>query len=259
MNNISKNVLDKIKQDKIKPIPHWQFVLLHIVTWLGLVASIVLGSFAVGIVLREIFSTDWQNVHRIGQSGIPGFVLILPYIWFLTLGLTLFLSSLLIKHINKGYKFRPFMIIGGSILISILFGSILYATHTSDNFEQAIRDNFRPYKSFQEAKEGMWMAPENGVIIGIIIEIDPEIMLVINDITGQKWLINIEEANIPTRFNPSIGNGIMAIGELIDDNLFRADEIRMRDPNRIPGGMKMMKNHILPIKPFSTKLPTLEL
>jgi signal peptidase I len=259
MNNISKNVLDKIKKEHIKPIPHWQFVLLHIVVWIGLVASIVLGSFAVGIVLREIFGTDWENVHRIGHDGIPGLVMVLPYVWFIALGLTLFLSSILAKHIKKSYKFSPLIITSGSILVSIILGSILYATNISDNFEQAVRDNFAPYRSLQETKEGMWMAPENGVVIGRIVATEGDTMLIINDITGQRWRIDIEDAEKPARFEPTVGNGVMAIGELIENKLFKADEIRMRDPNRMPGGMKMMQNHVPGIKPLPVKLPPLEL
>lgn len=259
MNNISKNVLNKIKKEHIKPIPHWQFILLHVIVWIGLVTSIILGSFSIGIVLREIFGTDWENVHRIGRDGIPGIVMVLPYVWFIALGATLFLSSILAKHIKKSYKFSPLMITGGSILVSIILGSILYVTHISDNFEQAVRENFAPYRSLQETKEGMWMAPENGVVIGRIVAAEGDTMLIINDITGQRWRIDIETAKKPARFEPTIGNGIMAIGKLIEDKLFKADEIRMRDPNKMPGGMKMIQNHILPIKPSPVKPPPPEL
>ena len=250
MNNISKNVLEKIKKDHIKPIPHWQFALLHVVVWLGLVASIVLGSFSVGIVLSEIFGTDWDHVSRIGRDGIPGIVFVLPYIWFVTLGITLFLSSILAKHIKKSYKFGPLIIMGGSVLVSMILGSILYATHASENFEQALRQNFAPYKSLQEARDGMWMAPENGMIIGLIISIDNDTMLIISDITGQAWEVDIEAAKKPRKFEPIIGNGIMAIGEVIEANLFKAEEIRMRDPNKIPGMPKMIPTRAPGLKPI---------
>lgn len=240
MSDISKNVLKKIDEKHIKPIPKWQFILLHIGLFVMFGFAILFGSLATSLMLFHIWTTDWEIVPRIG-GGLHSFIYVLPYMWIVVLILMIFLATLVYKHTEKGYRLRPSIIVAISIIASLLMGSILFATKSAEGIETALRENIKPYNQYREIREQIWMAPEQGILPGRIYKIQDETLLLLDDRSGKRWEVDITEALIPPLApKPKVGDTVIIIGERTGENTFEAEGIRPASqlPKRLGPGIK---------------------
>jgi len=75
--------------------------------------------------------------------------------------------------------------------------------------------------------EEQWMKPERGLLAGIIIETGlPENNFILMDLDNNRWKIEAGKVIWKGKIAPVIGLKIKLIGKLIDDNNFKAMEIR---------------------------------
>ena len=227
MINISKSVLNKIKKGNIKPKTKLYFALIHIALWLAATLSVVLGGLAVAIILRQFLLTDWMILHRALGGSLPSFIPVLPYLWFLFMGLTFFFAKYLLTHTKKGYKFKPIHIIIASILLSIIIGSLFFAIKLDVPIERGLQNHVRPYAALQQSREKMLVAPDRGVLAGEIIKIDLEKEIMIIDLRNRKWIVDIRDAQIGRSVILKEGERIMIIGTKESDGLFKAKEVRL--------------------------------
>lgn len=232
MSKISKSVLDKIKKGKVKPRPKWQFVLLHVSFAAAGVLSVFIGGLAVGAIIREVFGTEWNFVGHIHGNRAVGLMMVLPYIWFGVLALTLFLGKKCIAHTKKGYKYRH--VILTIVLLSTLLGSGLYCFGASHGVENMMRDHIGPYDDFQKSKAAMWINPENGILVGEIIEIESDTFLIINTMTEEEWTIDIFDAQFVGQHDPETGEHLITSGEISGEMMFDADKVKLFDPSKMP-------------------------
>jgi hypothetical protein len=226
MSNISKNVLKKIDEKEITPRPKWQFILSHILLWGVFGVSIILGSIATSLVLAKLFANDWTLIPRLPGGPIRGFLLVLPYLWIAVMALMIFIASQVFTKTKKGYKHHPWIIVALSILVSITLGSILFATRTADYVENAMRMNIKPYQQYQELRERIWHAPDNGILPGKIIKITSDKLIILNDLTGKTWNVDISEAMYPHHMELEEGSNIIAVGDKTSETEFKADILK---------------------------------
>lgn len=239
MSNISKNVLEKIDKKEIKPRPKWQFILSHVLLWAVFGVSIILGSIATGLVLAKLFANDWTLVPKLPGGPVRGFLLVLPYLWIGVMILMIFITSQVFTKTKKGYKYHPWIIVVLSILVSIAIGSILFATKTADYVENSMRTHLKPYEQYQELREKVWHAPDNGVLPGKIVRISSDKLIILNDLTGKKWNVDIADAMYPHHMELEEGEDIIAVGDKTSENEFKADILKPASP--LKEGLKRMK------------------
>lgn len=226
MSEISKNILKKIEEKHIKPIPKWQFALLHVGLFVMFGFAILFGSLAFGIMLFHISTTDWEIVPRLA-GGLHSFIFVLPYMWIVVVGLMIFLATLVYKHTHKGYRMSPFIIVAASIIASLLLGSILFATKGAQWVDNSLRQNFRPYDQYQELRDKVWQAPENGVLPGKVADIKGDTLMLLDDFSGKRWEVDIEDIKYPPLVpQPQIGDQVIAVGEKTGKYTFDAEGIR---------------------------------
>jgi len=58
MEEVTKNTLQKIKKENIKPIPKWQFLLKDSLVWGLFVLNLILGSIGFAIALYLLTNND---------------------------------------------------------------------------------------------------------------------------------------------------------------------------------------------------------
>jgi len=226
MSDISKNIMKKIEEKNIKPIPKWQFVLLHIGLFVMFGFAILFGSLAFGLILFHISRTDWEIVPRLA-NGIHSFIYVLPYMWIIIVGLMIFMATLVYKHTHKGYRLRPSIVVATSIIASLLMGLILFATKSAEGIERTLRENIRPYDQYRELREKIWQAPERGILPGKVINIEINSIMLLDDFSGKRWEIDIEDAVIPPfTLKPKVGDRVVVIGGKTGQNTFDAETIR---------------------------------
>ena len=231
MTKLSKSVINKIKREKIKPIPHWQFVILHVLLWSAFLIAIILGAMAFSVIFRLVGGVEWEIVRRIGMGPIHGFFFILPYLWLIVLGIVLYLASKLFEITKRGYRYKHVIVVLISIAISLFIGMVFHFVGVGHSIERNLIQHVGPYAKWSEVRDKVMVAPDKGVLVGRVIDIKPEKELMIIDFMGEKWIVDISKAIAKDNFKPEVGFPVGMIGEKIKEGIFKADRIMPWRPN----------------------------
>jgi hypothetical protein len=224
MNNVKKSVLNKIENEHIKPIPKWQFVLRHIVLWAVVFITVILGGIAFSILFVNLYSIHWGYAPKIGGR----FIFLLPYIWFLLVALTVYLASKAYENTKKGYKHKHWIIAMVTILISVLLGAILFQVKAGEKIERNLREFIPPYAKLQQIREKVWQAPEKGLLPGKIVKRNSAALIILDDLTGKKWKVDISDAKYHPLKKPRIGDDVIIAGKKTGESEFKAEGIKPR-------------------------------
>ncbi|MFA5052329.1 MAG: hypothetical protein WC544_04720 [Patescibacteria group bacterium] len=227
MNNLSQNILEKIKQEKVKPIPRWEFLLKDWVIWTGFGVSVLIGSVAYCVALFMLTTQDWDLYRYVGSNPIIDALSGLPYIWLVALILFMSLAYYNFRHTQSGYRYRTYGIVLMGIGASIVIGSILHVSGFGDYVDNALASNLPMYRQLTPDRQSTWTQPEKGLLAGKIIGLNSaDIYAVsIKDFRGQMWVINVQEAVIDPRATITDGEYIKIIGRKIDSYQFIASQI----------------------------------
>lgn len=224
MNNLKKSILEKIEKEKIKPKPRWQFILWHTLLWFIVTITVILGGIGFSVLFVNLYSIHWGFAPKIGGR----FIFLLPYIWFALVALSVFVASKIFERTKKGYRHSPWIIAIVSISISVILGAILFQIKTGEKIEKGLREYVKPYGQLQEIREKIWMAPEKGLLPGKIVQQKSDSLIILDDITGKKWEVDVSDAKYPPLKKPRTGDDVIASGKKTGDSSFKADGIKPR-------------------------------
>lgn len=231
MSKLTQNILAKIKTEHITPHSRWRFLLKRWFYW-GLCGfSVIVGSIATSVMLFEVVHLDWDVYEEVGGGFVPFFMSAMPYVWILVLILFIFVAYINFRHTEKGYRYHGFLIIAASVIASLIFGSILFATGLSEKFERGFL-NIPHYEQLRLGRERLWMNPENGLLVGKIMQFVNESSFTLRDIDGADWEVDALEAEWKVPYEPQEGMNVKMRGDRIDDDSFTAREIRIVFPSR---------------------------
>lgn len=226
MTKISKSVLEKIKKADLKPRPKWQFIAWRVLFWTIFILAVFIGGGAFGMIFHQVFGTEWGFMHKGMMSPFYGMMLILPYIcWFSILGLMVALAYKTISKTQKGYRYRPALVVGLSVLLSLLLGIFVYQMQLSHGLDEAMQNSFGPYSHFQSQHDAMWVSPENGVLSGEVLEQISETSFKLQDLNGEAWTINFVDESLELEE----GNRVFIMGEITAEGEFTATEIQIKE------------------------------
>jgi len=221
----SQKLINKIISEHIKPSPRWHFVFKNYIFWIVFFMFIIFGGIAFSIILYAVAESDLNLFMSLSHSRIQFLIASLPFLWILFLIIFLIISIFVIRRTRTGYRYPLLKILSINIVISILLGVTFFYTGGAERMEQIFAENIPVYKGIEENKISRWSDPESGSLAGVIIEGSNEIIL-IEDFSGKKWEIDIKEIIINQRVSLEIGGKIKIIGEILEDNIFAAQEIR---------------------------------
>jgi magnesium-transporting ATPase (P-type) len=127
LKNITENIMSQINQGKLKMKPKWYFILGSVFTFVGLVSTVIVSTFSVGLISFSLRSHGPMGQYRFDQmlASFPWWTLLLAII-----GLTI--GVWLIRQYDFSYKMRPWLIIVGFILAIIIGGYIIDITGVND-------------------------------------------------------------------------------------------------------------------------------
>lgn len=217
--NLEKIILAKIKKNAIKPIPRWQFVVLNVVMWFLVVLAILLGSLALGVVLDVLFGANWDALNKFGQGHLPGFLLVLPYLWVLVLMLAGVAAWKVFLHTRQGYRYTPRKILVVILIFSVMGGVVLWQTRVSRRADRWALDSLPPMMQFEQGIKNQFFSPEFGILDGFILEeLGEEVTL--ESIFGEKWQVDIRKIKeMPEQRH------VLFFGEQTGDFQFEAEDV----------------------------------
>ncbi|MFZ5391794.1 MAG: hypothetical protein ACOZAR_01220 [Patescibacteria group bacterium] len=223
---ISDKVLEKIKDDKIKPIPRWWYVLKNTLIWLLLIVLLLLGAAMTSLSLGDIIDGDWDIRPMMGVHLLTFIFMTFPFTW-VALGLVIiFLAYYDFKYLPKSYKIggQKYLIIIISIVLASGLGMYYIGGH---NPVKRLLSNFAPVNDWEKQKDMRWMNPGQGLLAGKIVEVNNEDSFVLQDILlNQQWTIDISQAKIAESVNIAKDEKIKMIGEMKEGNNFVAKDVR---------------------------------
>ena len=227
MKNITDSVLEQIKKENIKPIPKWQFLLKDSVIWTTFVLSLMIGSIGTSISIFLAVNSDVLNTSFNDLSFVQGIVFAVPFFWIILSVFFIFLAYYNIKHTEGGFRWNVLVILVINILLSLLMGLILYFTGVSAKLNQIFIDNIPYYSQFADVRDQVWMRPESGYLAGEIISIgQTDNTLILIDLNGKEWNIDLANADIRHSIQLEAGIKIKLSGKKIGDSFFSATEVR---------------------------------
>lgn len=227
--DMSKNILEKIQKEHIKPKPRWTFQMKNYGLWVSGVLAIAVGGITVSVIIYTIQNNDW-DLYAETKNNLAGFVIrTLPYFWVLLLGLFLAISYYNITHTKKGYRLRIRHLLLINIGASVVLGSVLALTGTGYTVNAELEQNIPFYSSHLMPRHYEWAHPEDGVLSGRVIMIIDENNFSLQDIRRQKWLIVIDDQ--AQLFTPlEEGLFLRMIGQQLNQDTFQAYRIRTHPP-----------------------------
>lgn len=247
---ISQAVLAKIKEDKIKPKPKWEFLLKEYSVWGFGMFSLLIGSLAFAVVLYMLRYNDWDIYKNINNNLIGFIILTLPYFWIAVIGFFVWLVNYNIKHTKQGYKYNIKILVAGSICGSIILGALFFGAGAGRAMDDLLSARVPFYKNIINHKMMIWADPDDGLLLGEIIDMKNGVLKIIEP-SGQIWEVDIREARIMPMVEKREGAGIKIVGRATGKNEFKAEIVAPIGPGRgclnnpNPGGCRPPR-HLLP-------------
>ena len=127
LKNIAEDIMSQINQGKLKMKPKGYFILGSIFTFIGLVSTVIVSTFSVGLISFSLRSHGPMGQYRFDQilASFPWWTLVLAI-------LGLVLGIWLIRKYDFSYKIKPWLIMAGFILAIIIGGYIIDITGVND-------------------------------------------------------------------------------------------------------------------------------
>jgi len=131
LNNISGKVMDKIQLGKLKMRPKVYFITGSILTFIGLVSSILSSVFLIGLLSFSLRSHGPMKEYRFAQlvDSFPWWILILAIFGFV-------LGLWLVRRYNFSYKIDFKLVVFCFIAVLLVAGYLLDAIGLNDLFYQ---------------------------------------------------------------------------------------------------------------------------
>ncbi len=210
-----KNVIDKIKAQKIKPTPRWQFVFKNALIWSFFVFFALFGALAFSVIIYAFRENDFDVFPYFEESGFSLFLKMLPVVWLVFLACFFVFSIVFLKNTKKGYKFSILTVFLVNILLSIVLGSFVYVSGGAERMDRIFAEKVPFYKGLHEQRFERWQKPKEGFLAGEIISKD-ETILIIEDLRGETWIVYFEKAKIHPKADLFISAKIRALGKPLD-------------------------------------------
>jgi hypothetical protein len=224
MDNSAK-LIERIKEERVKPVPRWRFTLKDSLIWLCFIACTLIGALAFSVILFAIQQADFNFLGHLSHSWFEMMLVLVPLAWIIGLVLFLVFAIFSIKNSKKGYKFAPPALVAIATGLSILIGTLFFISGGAGWLENAFASRIDAYEGIEERKARVWSAPENGFLSGTIISVSDS-LFELKDLKGKTWMVSYAGADIVPAVHIMDGEKIKMTGTMTSEDAFKAEMIR---------------------------------
>ena len=225
--DITKKILSKIKEEKIKPTPKWYFILRNSIFWFLVIFMTILGALSCALIFFSIFNLDWDLPIHLKVTPFFFFLKAIPHLWISLLAIFILIGIITFKKTKKGFLYQPLFIIGLIVPVSLFLGAFLYWFGLGDQMEYFLNTNLPYYRELNFNQRGYWNHPNLGLLGGRIVEIESDSIFILIDFDDEIWEVRLEpETQISERIELESGEAVKVIGEQVGINSFKAIDIR---------------------------------
>lgn len=227
MKNLEEEVIQKIKDSKIKPLPKSLFIIKNILFFIGFLIFFFIGSLSISVIICVL--TDSAEFYELNNSV---FVLlnVIPYFWLILSLIFLSIAYFNSKKIENSYRYLTLKNVLITLLMCLFFGIILHSIGISSVIENNLASNSKIYNDFIYNRKKIFNHPEDGALVGKIVNFTitmEERDLNLQDVENNLWKILITDDTI-FRSRIDIRNGIYinVFGKDNGDRTFTAKIIK---------------------------------
>jgi len=222
--DLSNKIIDQIDTKQIVPTPRWHFILMRIFFWIFAILSVIVGSFAISVMLF-LFSDYYHHGLPLIPHDVAEALLLIPYVWLIIFASFILIGRESIKHTKKGYQYRLYTIILASVFLNILLGFVLYFAGVGKQTHEFFNNRIPFYNSATYDSRDAWNRPIIGRLAGIIVSIKDNNNFSIIDFGGHIWQVKLATSSAGT-FVPEASSTIRMSGLLEPpSNLFIANSV----------------------------------
>ena len=218
--DVCQLVLGRIKNEGIRPIPKWVFLIKKSAIWTMFLLSLIVGGFAVSVIIYSIQNNDWAIYRKFNNNPAEFALMTLPYFWILLMTGFMLVAYHNFKCTTLGYRVKVAIALTGSLSFSAILGIVFYQLGFGKTIETIFDYRFAAQSRLFHNQEWAWSWPEKGLLEGVIVRrVDGE-SAVIKDFFGKEWLVDTSGAG---DFNFDAGKRIKMTGRLTGNNTFAAE------------------------------------
>lgn len=217
-------ILDRIDAEKVTPRSKWYFIFKNDVFW-GLGAlCVAIGSLSIAVLLYALTSAEFSYYNATHDSLLDFLYDILPLVWILCLLVFITVGYVQIRWTSRGYRYPIFVIVGGSLALSVVGGTVLHYYGLGEMIERAVGARIPFHEPVYIEQQAMWLNPQRGVIAGDVLEIAGNGQsFSIQDFNGQVWMIHADDLDAMDMNLVRMGHTIRIVGYTHDDMTGNSD------------------------------------
>ncbi|HWQ60285.1 MAG TPA: hypothetical protein VN420_04015 [Candidatus Fimivivens sp.] len=232
--SVSGKILEKIKDEGIRPEAPWKFTLRKGLLWTGIALAGLFAALSLSLVIFSLFSID-QGMFGFSTRRLlsPSVFRSLPFLWIGSLLAFVALAVVEFRETSHGYRHSPLFVALVTVLVVVVAGSIMHLLRLGERSDDAIRSVIPPYERAIAPRENFWRHPEEGFVTGIVSHTGAD-GFVIENPDGETIDIRVNGSTIvrPTVRIES-GREVRIIGDQEKDGSIDAEEILPALPPRL--------------------------
>jgi len=224
--DISKKVLEQIREEEIHPETEWRFLLRRSLLWIGIVATAGIGAWSLSMVLFPLLSLG-LDLPRGGWAHffLPILFRPVPLIWSAFVFVFVAIAVIEFRRIGRGYRHRVAAIALGILVLVIILSGVFHTLRINEASERGFRRNLPPYGVSSLAPEDFWFRADEGFLMGTI-RTEGLGAFQLEDPDGETWRIIITATtDIRPPVDLVIGKDVKIVGTKTGMNRFEAEEI----------------------------------
>ncbi len=223
MSKLSQHILEKIKNEDLKPTSKWVFRAKNGLFWGIFAGAAITGSRAIAVLIRIVSDSEFLLATSAQGGFIPPLRHLLHPFWLLFFLLFLLFASYGLHQTKNGYRFQTWKLIILNLFISLVIGVGGFLVGDGERFEKYIHDRAPFFKMHEENQRLLWSAPDQGRLGGEIIEIQDEKLLILNAFDESIWTVDYQNSEQRKKFTPEVGYLVRIVGKSSGENTFIAE------------------------------------
>lgn len=225
LNNLEEKILEKIHQQKIRPLKKGVILLRQGLIWFFVALFLALSGLAFSVASVILYYGDWDIYNYLTSSLTVFVILTFPYIWFILLLVFLILAVRRLRKVKHAYRYQPSFLVLSALLFTLLSGMLFFHFGLGQKVENYLANHYLSYRKLNYMR-GAWDNSQKGLLSGTIISLSSNPSSIeLKDFSENIWQVNYSEKTL-LNTNLVIGSKIKIIGNKAGQLNFQASEIR---------------------------------
>lgn len=198
--DFADKILGRIDKEHVTPRPRWQFLIKDVLFWMLWVISTVLGAIAASAIAFAWVNAGWEFREITHQGLMPFLLEMMPLVWLVALGAVLFAAHENLRHTAVGYRYPFVMVLGLSLLITVLLGIALFIAGIGARVEEEFGQRIPLQRPVLIRQQMRWTDPQRGLLAGEVVSVDgPSSVFVLRTMDGRQWQVMSSGISDPSR------------------------------------------------------------